>query len=204
MTNYRSIQNNCRFKIVEAYKKIFQLSENTWAVYSVGTISMNEVCPASNDVTEMQIQSGDTIKIKPGCYVCTMDHVILADESETIKVKIKAVDWAGRSRICFITETRRQSTRYNGKFYATILLDQLDHLHILDPRWAFNYLAAMIWAAICIFAIGICLWRLCCRARENPTPTPSTPPMRMPVRAPQPAATPRAAPALTQKPATNN
>jgi hypothetical protein len=42
----------------------------------------------------MQIQSGDIIKIKPGCYVHTRDHVISADESETIKVKIKAMDGA--------------------------------------------------------------------------------------------------------------
>ncbi len=55
---------------------------------------MNEVRPASNDVTEMHIQSGNTVKIKPGCYVPTMDHVISADESETIEVKIKAMDWA--------------------------------------------------------------------------------------------------------------
>jgi hypothetical protein len=95
VANSHLIQNNCHFKIAEARKKIFELSENTWAVYSVGTISTNEVCPASNNVTEMQIQSGNTIKIKPGCYVHKMDHVISADKSETIKVEIKAMDCAG-------------------------------------------------------------------------------------------------------------
>jgi hypothetical protein len=92
--------------------------------------------PTSNDVTKMQIQSGDTIKVKPGCYVCTMDHVISADESETFEVKIKAMDWPGE-----ITDLIHQGnkeaihhavqglkTRYNGEFNATILLDQLDHL----------------------------------------------------------------------------
>jgi hypothetical protein len=93
MANSHWIQNNCHFKIAEAGEKIFELSENTWAVKSIRTISTNEVCPTSNDVTEMQIQSGDTIKVKPGCYVCTMDHVISADESETFEVKIKAMDW---------------------------------------------------------------------------------------------------------------
>jgi len=48
VANFHLIQNNCRFKIAEARKKIFELSENTWAVYSVGTISTNEVCPATN------------------------------------------------------------------------------------------------------------------------------------------------------------
>jgi hypothetical protein len=47
--------------MAEACKKIFELLENTWAVYSVGTISTNQVFPAANAVTEMQIQSGNTI-----------------------------------------------------------------------------------------------------------------------------------------------
>ncbi len=69
MANSNSIQNHWRFKIAEAREKIFELSENTWAVYSIGTISTNEVCPEAKDVTAMQIQSGDTIQIRPGCYV---------------------------------------------------------------------------------------------------------------------------------------
>ncbi len=85
MANSESIKNHCQFKIAEAREKIFELSKNTWAVYSVGTISTNEACPAANTVRAMQIQSGDTIQIKPGCYVWTMDHVIPADESEIIK-----------------------------------------------------------------------------------------------------------------------
>jgi len=67
MANSQSIQTHCRFKIGEARKKIFKLSENTWAVFSVGTISTNKVCLAANEVTKMQIQSGDTIRIKPRC-----------------------------------------------------------------------------------------------------------------------------------------
>ncbi len=90
-------------------------------------ISTNEVCPASNDITEMQIQSDDTIKIKPGCYVRTMDYVITADESETIEVKIKAMDWAGeitdlfhhRNKEAIHQVVQGLRTRYNGEFYAT-------------------------------------------------------------------------------------
>jgi len=44
MANSRSIQNHCRFKIADAREKIFELSESTWAVYSIGTISTNQVC----------------------------------------------------------------------------------------------------------------------------------------------------------------
>jgi hypothetical protein len=84
LANSNAIHTNCQFKIAEAREKIFELLENTWAVYQVGTINTNEVCPASNDITAMQIQSRDTIKVKPRCYVWTMDHVISADESKTI------------------------------------------------------------------------------------------------------------------------
>ncbi len=131
MANSQSIQTHCRFKIAEAREKIFELSENTLALYSVGTISTNEVCPAANDIIAMQIQSGDTIRIKPGCYVRTMDHVITANESETIEVKIKTMDWAGEITDLFHygnQEAIHQAvqglrTRYNGEFDATILLD---------------------------------------------------------------------------------
>jgi hypothetical protein len=39
MANSHLIQNHCRFKIAEAREKIFELSENTWAIYSIGTRS---------------------------------------------------------------------------------------------------------------------------------------------------------------------
>jgi hypothetical protein len=138
----------------------------------VGTISTNKVCPASNDITEMQIQSGDTFKIKSGCYVHSMDHIISADESETIEVKIKAMDWPGeitdlfhhRNKEAIHQDVQGVRTRYNGKFDATILLDQLNHLETPDLHCTFTSPSAMIRAAICTFAVGICLWRLCCRA----------------------------------------
>jgi len=125
----------------------------------VGTISTNEVCPAANDVTTMQIQSGETIRIKPRCYVCTMDHVISADKSEMIEFKIKTMDWAGEITDLFHygnKEAIHQAvqglrTRYNSEFDATILLDQLDQLHTPDLHWAFTSPATMIGAAICIF-----------------------------------------------------
>ncbi len=81
----------------------------------------------------MQIQSGDTIRIKPGCYVQTMDHVISADESETIEIAIKTMDWAGEITDLFKYENKDAihhavqglRTRYNGEFDATVLLNQL-------------------------------------------------------------------------------
>jgi hypothetical protein len=210
MANSESIQNHCRFKIAEARKKMFELSENPWAVYSVGTISTNKVCPAANDVTAMQIQSGDTIQIKPGCYVRTMDHVISADESETIEVKIKTMDWASKITDLFHYRNKEAihqavqglRTRYSGESDATILLDQLDELKTPDAHWAFTSPAAMIGAAICLFVLGACLWKCCCRIKEDPTPQPSAPPMPMLTPALHPANAPRMAP--TPAPKNNN
>jgi hypothetical protein len=176
VANSNSIQNHCRFKIAEAREKICELSENTWAVYLIGTISTNQVCPAANNVTVMQIQSGDTIKIKPGCYVRTMDHVISADESEMIEIAIKTMDWAGEITDLFHYENKDaihqavQGLRnlYNGKFDATILLEQLDQLNQRgqdskpDSHWIFTSPAAMIGAAICLLGLGYCFWRCCC------------------------------------------
>ncbi len=176
ITNSNSIQNHCRFKIAEAREKIFELSENTWAVYSIGTISTNQVCPAANDVTAMQILSGDMIKIKPGCYVRTMDHIISADKSETIEIAIKTIDWAGEITDLFHYESKdaiHQAVKglhnqYNCEFNATVLLDQLDQLDQRgqdkgpDAHWIFTSPAAMIGAAICLLGVGYCLWRCCC------------------------------------------
>jgi hypothetical protein len=168
----------------------------------VGSISTNEVCPAANDITAMQIQSGDTIRIKPGCYVCTMDHVISSDESETIEVNIKTMDWAGEITDLFHHWTKEAihqavqglRTRYNGEFDATILLDQLDQLKTPEAHWAFTSPAAMIGAAICLFALGVCLWKCCCQTKEAPPFQPSAPPMLMPTLPPQPASPPRTIP----------
>jgi hypothetical protein len=125
------------------------------------------------------------------------------------------MDWAGEITDLFHygkQEAIHQAvqglrTRYNGKFDATILLDQLDHLQTPDPHWAFTSSAAMIGADICIFAVGLCLWRCCRRTKEDSMTRPSAPPMpmpAMPVVAPQPATAPRAGPILAQKNNNNN
>ncbi len=198
IANSNSIKTHCRFKIAEAREKIFELSKNTWAVYSIGTISTNQVCPAANNVTAMQIQSGDTIRIKPGCYVRTMDHVISADESETIEIAIKTMDWAGEIMDLFKYENKDAihqavqglRTRYNGEFDATVLLNQLDQLDQRnqdgkqESHWTFTSPAAMIGAAICLLGVGYLMWRCCCRTANLTTviqPSPSAPPMPTPV-----------------------
>jgi hypothetical protein len=205
MANSHSIQTHCQFKIAEAREKIFELSKNTWAVYPIGKISTNQVCPTAKDITAMQIQSGDTIKIKPGCYVHTMDHVISADESEMIEIAIKTMDWAREITDLFHYENKDAihqavqglHNRYNGEFDATILLNQLDQLDQRgqdgkrDSHWTFTSPAAMIGAAICLLGVGYLLWRCCCRTSNLTTviqPAPSAPPMPAPVVQAQPPA----------------
>jgi hypothetical protein len=66
-----------------------------------------EVCLAKNDLTALQIQSGDMIRVNSGCYIRTMDHVISADKSEMIEVRMTGLE---SSPICSGTETTRLST----------------------------------------------------------------------------------------------
>jgi len=41
LANSEVIQMTCQFKIAEAREKIFELAENSWAVYSIRTIYTN-------------------------------------------------------------------------------------------------------------------------------------------------------------------
>jgi len=184
MANSNLIQNHCQFKIAEAREKIFKLSENTWAVYSIGMISTNEVCPAANAVTATLSGSNPD----------PMFNVISADESETIEVAIKTMDWAGEITNLFHYKNKEAiyqavqglRNRYNGEFDATVLLDQLDQLDqrdqikTPDTYWIITPAAAMIRTTICQFRLGYCLWRCCCRMTTLIQPKPSAPPMLMP------------------------
>jgi hypothetical protein len=67
LANSDTIQSNSQFRIAEATEKIFKLLENTWTMYSIGTINTNEVCPIMNIIMVMQIQSGDMVRVNPRC-----------------------------------------------------------------------------------------------------------------------------------------
>jgi hypothetical protein len=70
-----------------------------------------------------------------------MDQVISADKSETIKIRMKTMDWARELVDLFLNGNREAiqglRTKYNREFNATILLDKLDHMQSLEPHWAF-------------------------------------------------------------------
>jgi hypothetical protein len=125
-----------------------------------------------------------------------MDHVISADESETIEIAIKTMDWASEITDLFHYENKDAihqavqglRNRYNGEFDAMVLLDQLDQLDqrgqlkTPDTHRIFTSPAAMIGAAICLFGVGYCLWRCCCQTTMTTViqPQSSAPPMPMP------------------------
>jgi hypothetical protein len=44
LANAEAIQTTCKFKVAEAQEKILKLAENTWTVYSTGTINNNHLC----------------------------------------------------------------------------------------------------------------------------------------------------------------
>ncbi len=92
--NAEAIQTTCKFKLVEAREKIFELAENTWAIYSTGMININQACPAKNTNKPELIKSGHAVLIDPGCYIQTMDHIISADKSEMAEIQMKTT-WIG-------------------------------------------------------------------------------------------------------------
>ncbi len=77
-----------------------------------------------------------------------------------------------------------------------------------DAQWAFTSPAAMIAAALLTFAVGLCIWKICCQSKGPETPVPSAPPILLRVIDPQPAVTPNPAPAPilapVQRPVPNN
>ncbi len=76
------------------------------------------------------------VTVEPGCYIRTMDHVILADKSETIEIQKKTMDWTGELVELFSranTEGAIQGLRmeYNGEFDASELFKELNQIQPL-------------------------------------------------------------------------
>jgi hypothetical protein len=62
------------------------LDSNKYVVYSLGKINTNHVCPKAKSILAVQISSSQTVRINPSCYIRTMDHIIMADDSEEIEI----------------------------------------------------------------------------------------------------------------------
>jgi hypothetical protein len=93
LADAKNIQGQCKFAIGGAQEKIFCLDSNTYLVYSLGKINTNQVCSKAKSISAIQISSGQTVRINPSCYIRTMDHIIMADDSEEIKIHSKWLDW---------------------------------------------------------------------------------------------------------------
>jgi hypothetical protein len=77
----------------DAKENIFSVNSNTYVVYSLGTINTNHVCPKAKTFSAELNRSGQAVKLNPGCYIRTMDHVIIADETEDVEVHSKWPNW---------------------------------------------------------------------------------------------------------------
>jgi hypothetical protein len=114
-----------------------------------------------------------------------MDHVISADESETVEIQKKTMDWTeklmelfGRANTESIhTAIQGLRTKYNSEFDANELFKELKEFKPANAHWMFTSPAAMIGIALAIFLIGMLIWRKCTNKVETPTPTQSAPPM---------------------------
>jgi hypothetical protein len=103
--------------------------------------------------------------VEPGCYIRTMDHVISADESKTIEIQKKIMDWTGelaelfgRANIEGIhTAIHGQRRIYNGEFNTSELFKEIDQIKPAEAHWTFTSPAAMIGIALAIFLIGMIL-----------------------------------------------
>jgi len=80
------IKTNCKFQIDSTSKKIYSLANNTWIVYSIGTIATNQVCPKAGTLSPLTIKSEKSITVKAGCHIPTMDHLISTDKSEDMEI----------------------------------------------------------------------------------------------------------------------
>jgi hypothetical protein len=87
------IKHNRKFRIERTREKIYSLGNNTWLVYSVGTITTNQVCPKAGTLLPLTIKLGQSVKIQAGCNIPTMDHLISADESEDMEIVNSWLDW---------------------------------------------------------------------------------------------------------------
>jgi hypothetical protein len=76
------------------------------------------------------------IKLNPGCYIRTMDHVITADETKEVKVHSKWFNWTRTLGELFqqweneiiTTSIKSLQTQISRKFDADELLHKLDTL----------------------------------------------------------------------------
>jgi len=153
-------------------KKIFSLSNNTWSVYSVGTIATNHVYSKAGYLSPLTISSGQAIKVQPGCHIQTIDHVVTADDSSDVDSHPTWLDWTMTlSQLFDHTDSEQINEEINeirskitGEFDVTELLQQLDELKqpIHSDHWIFSLPAAMIGIALILSFTIFTIWKNHC------------------------------------------
>jgi hypothetical protein len=202
------IKANCKFQISDTREKIFSLGNNTWLVYSVGTIATNQVCPKAKTTSPVTLSSGQTLSAQPGCHIPTMDHTITAEESDDFEIRSTWLEWTLTLAQLFDHKHTEQllllvnqiRSTVSGTFDASELLQRLDLLNkpFQADHWLFSSPAAMI-GIICLIAlISFTIYSKCCSKSspsppELPSPSAPPPPQAVPLPTPQ-------APAMNYQP----
>jgi hypothetical protein len=175
------IKANCKFHIDNTKEKIHSLGNNTWVIYSIGTIATNQVCPKAGTLSPLMIKSGQAVTVRHGSHIPTMDHLILADESEEKEIVNSWLDWTMSLLQLFNHDDNDQLTamitdlrkHINGDFDAIRLLKRLDRVQkpFSADHWRFSSPAAMLGAAFLIAVVTFAMWKKCCDQAQNTAQT---------------------------------
>ena len=187
------IKANCKFQISDTREKIFSLGNNTWLVYSIGTIATNQVCPKTKSTTPLTIHSGQAITVPSGCHIATMDHLITADETDDMEVHSTWLDWTMSLPELFDHNDAEQITQvateirdtYSGEFDASELIKRLDNIQI--PFQSKHWLFSSPLLIILMLALGIlltfCIWKkFCAKPPATELLLPTAPPAAAPAQ----------------------
>jgi hypothetical protein len=128
--NATLIKANCKFQIDSTREKIYSLGNNTWVVYSIGTIVTNQVYPKAGTHSLMTIKSRQSVTVSHRCHIPTMDHLISADKSKDMEIVNSWLDWTMSLSQLFNHNNNKQLTamitdlrkHINGDFDASQLL----------------------------------------------------------------------------------
>jgi hypothetical protein len=181
------IKANYKFRISDTREKIFSLGNNTWLVYSVGTIATNHVCPKARTSSPLTISSGQAVTVQSGCHIPTMVHFIMADETEEMQVHSTWLDWTmslsqlfdhnDAEQIAKAVHQIRDTT--TGSFDASELLQNLDKLNepFQSKHWIFSSPATIFGLFAIITLLSFLIWKKCCTKPPTNTdlPAPSAP-----------------------------
>jgi hypothetical protein len=171
------IKANCKFCIDSTREKIYSLGNNTWVVYSIGTIATNQVCPRAGTLSPMTIKSGQAVTVGHGCHIPTMDHLISADEFGGKEIVNSWLDWTMSLSQLFNHDDNEQLTviitdlrkHINDDFDASQLLKRLDTVQKLfsADHWQFSLPAAMFRVAFLIAVVTFAIWKKFCAQAQN-------------------------------------